>query len=179
MTNYYEILGVKQSSNSEEIKIAFRKLAKRFHPDVYKSENAHEVFKRILEAYQVLSDSHKRAVFDRKLEDVNLATNATILENDFYEWGKYAQNTYDKYSYLDIDNFIDKVLQKTKYAANYILSTILFTLGVFGIIISFPFVIYGFLSLLTGNNEALPTVLIPALIIVASIFVAKTANKFK
>ncbi len=67
MTNrdYYEILGVSKGASDDEIKTAFRKLARQYHPDVSKEEHAEEKFKEINEAYGVLSDADKRARYDR------------------------------------------------------------------------------------------------------------------
>jgi len=67
MTNrdYYEILGVGRNASDDEIKSAFRKLARQYHPDVNKDGDAEEKFKEINEAYGVLSDKDKRARYDR------------------------------------------------------------------------------------------------------------------
>src|SRR5574337_1271354 len=67
MTNrdYYEILGVGRNASDDEIKQAFRKLARQLHPDVNKEPDAEEKFKEINEAYGVLSDADKRARYDR------------------------------------------------------------------------------------------------------------------
>jgi len=63
--DYYETLGVSRSASSDEIKSAFRRLARQYHPDVSQEENAEEKFKEINEAYAVLSDTDKRAAYDR------------------------------------------------------------------------------------------------------------------
>jgi molecular chaperone DnaJ len=63
--DYYEILGLPRSASSEDIKSAFRKLARQYHPDVSQEPNAEERFKEINEAYAVLSEPDKRAAYDR------------------------------------------------------------------------------------------------------------------
>jgi molecular chaperone DnaJ len=63
--DYYEVLGVARNASSDDLKSAFRRLARQYHPDVNKSPDAEERFKEINEAYAVLSDSEKRAAYDR------------------------------------------------------------------------------------------------------------------
>lgn len=63
--DYYEILGVSKTASEADLKSAYRKLARKHHPDVDKSAGAAEKFKEISEAYQVLSDSQKRSAYDQ------------------------------------------------------------------------------------------------------------------
>lgn len=63
--DYYEVLGLSKGASDEEIKRAFRKLAKQYHPDVNKEPGAEEKFKEIGEAYAVLSDPQKKAQYDQ------------------------------------------------------------------------------------------------------------------
>ena len=62
--DYYETLGLKRDATQAEIKSAYRKLARKFHPDVNKTKEAEEKFKDINEAYEVLSDKDKRQRYD-------------------------------------------------------------------------------------------------------------------
>lgn len=63
--DYYEVLGVPRTASQDEIQKAFRKLARKFHPDVNKSGNAEEKFKELNEAYEVLKDPDKRQKYDQ------------------------------------------------------------------------------------------------------------------
>jgi len=63
--DYYQILGVPRDADESDIKKAYRKLARRYHPDVNKDGGAEEKFKEVNEAYEVLKDSDKRQAYDR------------------------------------------------------------------------------------------------------------------
>ena len=67
--DYYKIMGVSQDASDKDIKMAYRKLARRYHPDISKEPNAEEKFKEMGEAYEVLKDPVKRAEYNQYLKD--------------------------------------------------------------------------------------------------------------
>lgn len=67
--DYYKTLGVERNATEADIKKAYRKLARKYHPDVSKEKNAEEKFKQLGEAYEVLKDKEKRAAYDQLGKD--------------------------------------------------------------------------------------------------------------
>src|ERR1700675_440902 len=63
--DYYEVLGVTRGADADAVKRAYRKLARKYHPDVSKEKNAENKFKELQEAYEVLRDPDKRAAYDQ------------------------------------------------------------------------------------------------------------------
>ena len=63
--DYYKVLGLEKISSQDEVKRAFRKLARKYHPDVNKEADAEDKFKEVGEAYEVLKDPEKRAAYDQ------------------------------------------------------------------------------------------------------------------
>lgn len=86
--DYYSTLGVPKSASGKEIKAAFRKLARQYHPDVNKEPGATEKFKEISAAYEVLSDDKKRALYDQYGE-------AGVKSTVGGQAGAYTTNPFD------------------------------------------------------------------------------------
>ncbi|WP_052887830.1 J domain-containing protein [Thermogemmatispora carboxidivorans] len=81
--DYYAVLGIEASASPAEVKAAFKKLALRYHPDVYKGEDAEERMRLILEAYQTLSDTELRRAYDeRRRQQLGLAGAARSTQTE-------------------------------------------------------------------------------------------------
>lgn len=86
--DYYDVLGVSKDASDEQIKKAYRSLAKKFHPDMNKQEGAEQRFKEISEAYEVLRDSSKRQDYDRYgHQGVNFGQGGFDYHRDFTHFG--------------------------------------------------------------------------------------------
>jgi molecular chaperone DnaJ len=87
--DYYEILGVTRDSDKEEIKRAYRRLARKYHPDVNKEPGSEERFKEINRAYEVLSEPETRARYDR-FGEAGVSAGAGAGYQDFGDMGGFA-----------------------------------------------------------------------------------------
>jgi DnaJ-class molecular chaperone len=83
--NYYEILEIEKDASEDEIKLAYRKLAKKYHPDLNKSDpHAKERFIRLKEAYDTLIDPQRRKIYDESgYNPRNVDLSEVFRRNDF------------------------------------------------------------------------------------------------
>ena len=83
--DYYETMGLKRDATDKEIKMAYRRLARKYHPDLNKEPNAEEKFKEVGEAYEVLKDPEKRKAYDQY--DPNMFNQQSAGQQDYnYTW---------------------------------------------------------------------------------------------
>ena len=88
-SDYYEMLGVSRDADKEEIKRAYRRLARKYHPDVNKEEGAEERFKEINRAYEVLSEPEMRSRYDR-FGEAGINSSGGGGYQDFGDMGGFA-----------------------------------------------------------------------------------------
>ena len=148
MKNYYKILGVNKYSTTQNIKSAFRKLVKIYHPDVNSSEDAKKKFLDIYEAYEILSDKDKKNAYDSILEDIirkKYSKEKEETENykSYRSWEKYAKDKAKKASQKPLKEILENV---KVVAENLFTHYMMFGLFIFAPlaavgIIALPFVI--------------------------------------
>ncbi|MBN2014073.1 MAG: molecular chaperone DnaJ [Candidatus Altiarchaeota archaeon] len=95
--DYYEVLGIGKDASEQEIKRAYRKLAKKYHPDVNKGEGAEDKFKEVSEAYEVLIDPEKRANYNR----FGHAGAESIFGREGFKWSDFTH-------FSDIEDLFDR-----------------------------------------------------------------------
>lgn len=70
--DYYQVMGIKQDADAKEIKLAYRRLARKYHPDLNKEPHAEAKFKELGEAYEVLKDPEKRKIYDQHMREASM-----------------------------------------------------------------------------------------------------------
>ena len=116
--DYYDVLGVKKSSSDQEIKKAYRKLAKKYHPDTNPGDkNAEKMFKEVTEAYNVLSDQEKRKLYDQfghAAFDGSMGSNPEDFAKNYGNGGPF----YRSYSSDDGDGTHSQFYYNGNYSGN-------------------------------------------------------------
>ena len=119
--NYYDILGVNKDATPEEVKKAFRKLARQYHPDLNPgNREAEDRFKDINEAYEVLSDLDKRTQYDQFGRYWNRPGFQTGGRSPSRNWGRENNRTTDEVNFgefSDFNSFVDQLLNRREAGA--------------------------------------------------------------
>lgn len=113
MKNYYLILGIPQAATQEEIKRAYRDLAKLYHPDINKDKHAHEKFVDIGEAYEILYNPASRKEYDELFKSSSYSTN-------FSSQQAKARQRAAEYANMNVDDLLSDILDFTLAATKTI-----------------------------------------------------------
>lgn len=112
MKDYYKILGVHEDASEEEIKKAYRKLARQWHPDVNKSPDAHERFIEISEAYEILINPQSRKEYDAIRHGYNNENYYNEQrQQDFSRAQQTAREKGEYYSSISLEELLEKILR--------------------------------------------------------------------
>ena len=100
--NYYDLLGIKKDANNDEIKTAYRNLAKKWHPDLNKDPKAPEMARKINEAKEILLDEEKRKEYDLYLHNYKNGIYDNLNKKQNYQNynNNYEEKTYTKWQYF-------------------------------------------------------------------------------
>ena len=136
--NYYDILQINQNASPEIIEKAYKTLAKKYHPDLQEESNkkeAEEILKEINEAYEILSNPDKKALYDQNLknqtisqedyeqiysQNMELKEELNNLKNDMYNNTTSNYNSSDATPKINLDSFNSKTNQNTPHNNEYI-----------------------------------------------------------
>lgn len=150
--DYYKVLNISENATLEEIKKAFRELAKEYHPDKNKSSDASVKFREVFEAYEILKDKITKDIFDerrrkfynRKSAEFNNEkyTNSETYENVKKEANKRAEY----FSRMTFDDFLQSSIFMLKKATSKFALLLMFLFGLF-------MIFFGFFAMANTNNS--------------------------
>lgn len=150
--DYYKVLNISENATLEEIKKAFRELAKEYHPDKNKSSDASVKFREVFEAYEILKDKITKDIFDerrRKFYNKQSAefNNEKYTKSETYEYVKKEANKRAEYfSKMTFDDFLQSSIFILKKATSKFALILMFLFGLF-------MIFFGFFALVNTNNN--------------------------
>lgn len=139
MVNYYKILKVSPKATPAEIKTAYRRLARKLHPDVSKSANAEEDFALIAKAYEVLSDPQERAFLDKQLANSNgIHTTDSVFHSDNSHAQRLRQMALERRYNEIVDRMIAEDRQESLALQKIIFPVVALFVSTFAVLIFKP-----------------------------------------
>jgi curved DNA-binding protein len=116
MRDYYEILGVSRNATEKELKEAYRRLVRKYHPDLNPNnkEEAEKIFREINEAYEVLSDPEKRKLYDKYGHNWKNFSQFKDYENIYQQYNKGGQYSYRSKATQDLEEILNEIFGKSK-----------------------------------------------------------------
>ena len=150
--DYYKVLNISENATLEEIKKAFRELAKEYHPDKNKSSDASVKFREVFEAYEILKDKITKDIFDerrRKFYNKKSAefNNEKYTNSETYENVKKEANKRAEYfSKMTFDDFLQSSIFMLKKATSKFALLLMFLFGLF-------MIFFGFFAMANTNNS--------------------------
>lgn len=116
MRDYYEILGVSRNATEKELKEAYRKLVRKYHPDLNPNnrEQAEKIFREINEAYEVLSDPEKRKLYDKYGHNWKNFSQFKDYENIYQQYNKGSQYSNRSRAAQDLEEILNEIFGRSK-----------------------------------------------------------------
>jgi curved DNA-binding protein len=116
MRDYYEILGVPRNATEKELKEAYRRLVRKYHPDLNPNnrEEAEKIFREINEAYEVLSDPEKRKLYDKYGHNWKNFSQFKDYENIYQQYNKGGQYSYRSKATQDLEEILNEIFGRSK-----------------------------------------------------------------
>lgn len=133
MKNYFDILQLPETATKEDIKSAYRKRAKQYHPDKNKEANAAEMFIRINEAYEFLMDDSRRKYYSARRKQTMSREEELRREHVYREWVKQqeaARQRARQHAQLRYEEFANSPVYKTANAVNKYSNYVFLVLGI-------------------------------------------------
>lgn len=168
LVDYYAILELNSSATERDIKVAFRRLAKKYHPDVNDTPSAPEKFQYVYMAYEVLSDPFKKNLYD-ELKGHNATVDPLTSEFDydsgFGEWERKAAERGTEYANMRYEQFEEKELK----GLDFFYHQLALIVGIFGLFLLGGAALYSAKTFVTAymNGKIPATYLIGAVPIAA------------
>jgi len=149
--DYYKVLNVSENATLEEIKKAFRELAKKYHPDKNKSNNANTKFREVFEAYEILKNKITKDIFDKSRRKFYSNTNTEFNNENYtksetYDYVKKEANKRAEYfSRMTFDDFLESSIFILKKVTSKLALILMFLLGLI-------MIFFGFFVLVNNNK---------------------------